>query len=246
LRANDLSGEDSAGKGYSAPNSFASESSVKNIFKNIIRHLLAMPSLELARRWPTRFNLSAMRKLNGILLSAEQLTVIAATVKGKLPCNLLVFGLGNDSLFWLKLNRGGVTLFLEDNADWFQKITARSKMLSAFLVNYHTRRTDWKLLLESPALLDMALPDQVTHADWDIILVDAPNGWTEQDPGRMKSIYLSSRLIGDSGDVFVHDCNREIEDAYCNKFLRKENLRGELQAPVGFLRQYHIAINENP
>ena len=86
---------------------------------------------------------------------------MAITVKEKAFCKLLVFGLGNDSLFWFRINRGGVAMFLEDNIDWLQKITKRSKDLIAFPVSYNTKITDWEILLKSPSLLDMTLPDKV-------------------------------------------------------------------------------------
>ena len=97
------------------------------------------------------------------------------------------------------------------------------------------------MLLESPSLLDMTLPKNVEREEWDVILVDAPAGLNDQSPGRMKSIFLSSRLVKNSGDVFVHDCNREVEDIYCNNFLKKENLQIEISAPTGSLRHYHIS-----
>ena len=181
-----------------------------------------------------------MRRSNNIQLSVEQLKYISMAVKEKAPCKLLIFGLGNDSVFWFKLNRGGVTIFLEDNKDWLQRITKRSKYLTAFLVNYNTQVNDWKMLLESPSLLDMDVPNNVEKEEWNFILVDAPHGFNDQSPGRMKSIYLSSRLIKNSGDIFVHDCDREVEDNYCNNFLKKENLKIEIKAPIGFLRHYHI------
>jgi hypothetical protein len=182
-----------------------------------------------------------MRKLNEIQLSTEQLKVICATIKRKAPCKLLVFGLGNDSVFWSSFNRGGVTVFLEDNKDWFQEIIKSSKDIKAFLINYDTKRKDWKTFLEDTSLLNMTLPNDVEKEEWDVILVDAPVGRYDQTPGRMKSIFLSSRLVKNSGDIFVHDCNREVEDIYCNKFLGKENLKMEVRAPIGFLRHYHIS-----
>jgi Polysaccharide biosynthesis len=165
---------------------------------------------------------------------------MAVTIKRKAPCRLLIFGLGNDGLFWHKLNRGGVTVFLEDNLDWYNKITSRSYYLNAFLVNYHTKRGDWRVLLDSPALLEMTLPERVENEAWDIILVDAPQGTSDQTPGRMKSIYLASRLVKNLGDVFVHDCHREEEVVYSTTFLKKENLVTEIKSPGGFLRHYHI------
>lgn len=213
---------------------------MKKILKKIIKYLFAWPSIELTKLWPSYFNISVMRKLNEIQLSTEQLKVISTTVKRKAPCKLLIFGLGNDSMFWFNLNRGGVTIFLEDNKSWFQKVTKRSKNLIAFFVNYNTQRSDWKMLLESPSLLDMTLPNNVEKEKWDVIFIDAPEGWNDKTPGRMKSIFLSSRLVKDSGDIFVHDCDREIEDIYCNKFLKKENLKIEIKTLSRFLRHYHI------
>jgi glucuronoxylan 4-O-methyltransferase len=115
-----------------------------------------------------------------------------------------------------------------------------SKGLTVFLIDYNTKRSDWKMLLNSPSLLDMTLPNNVETKKWDVILVDGPDGQNDQSTGRMKSIFLSSRLIKDSGDIFVHDCNREVEDIYCNRFLKKENLKIEIKGPVGCLRHYHI------
>lgn len=216
---------------------------MKKIFKVITKFLFGRLSIELARRWPLHFNILVMRNINEIQLSTEQLKYIAITIKEKAFCKLLIFGLGNDSLFWLKLNRGGVTVFLEDNIDWLQKITKRSKNLISFPVNYNTKITEWKMLLESPSLLDMELPDYVEKEEWDIIFVDAPGGWNDQTPGRMKSIYLASRLVKNSCDIFVHDCNREIEDNYCNKYLKKENLIIEIKTQGVFLRHYYITNN---
>ncbi|ESP62469.1 hypothetical protein SMITH_629 [Smithella sp. ME-1] len=181
-----------------------------------------------------------MRKLNGIQLSTMQLKVICATIKRKTPCRLLVFGLGNDSSFWASLNRNGTTVFLEDNKDWFKKITEKLENIKTFLVSYDTQRKDWKAMLENKSLLEMTLPDDVENDAWDIILIDAPVGWNDESPGRMKSIFLSSKLIRNSGDIFVHDCDREVEEVYCDKFLQKENLKAEIKAPIGLLRHYHI------
>ena len=175
-------------------------------------------------------------KLNEIQLSDNELRVIIDSVKGQAPCNFLVFGLGNDSTFWLRINRGGNTVFIEDDKRWFQKILKSNPRIKAHLVDYLTLKTQWKELLESPGLLDMSLPNEIEREKWDVIFVDAPAGWHDMTPGRMKSIFLSSRLAGISSDVFVHDCDRQIEKIYCERFLKQENLKAE----VGLLRHYHI------
>ncbi len=197
-------------------------------------------NIELARIWPTDSRISEMIELNEIQLSQEELKEIIRTVKSIARCRMLVFGLGNDSIFWASLNRGGLTIFLEDNREWLEKITKQSKRIKAFPVIYNTRREDWRMLLESPFLLNMSLPDDVEKEEWDVILVDGPEGWKDHHPGRMKSIYLSSRLIKDSGHIFVHDCDREVEDAYCSRFLKNQNLEKEIKGPYGLLRHYKM------
>ena len=193
----------------------------------IVNYLFALPSIELASRWPLYLLISAMRILNKIELSTAQLKAISIIVKEKAPCKLLIYGVGYDSAFWSKINKDGVTIFLEDNNNWYQSITTMFRDLTVFLIAYNTKRSGWKMLLDSPSLLDMALPNIVETEKWDVILVDGPNGQNDQSTGRMKSIFLSSRLIKNSGDIFVHDCNREVEDIYCNRFLKEENLKIE-------------------
>lgn len=195
-------------------------------------------AIKLAIFWPSFLNIAIMKTFNRILLGTGQMKIILATIKKKAPCNLLVFGLGNDSLFWSNINPGGVTIFIEDNKDWYKKITEQSRSIKAFLINYNTKRKDWRKFLENTSLLNTTLPNDIEKKEWDIILLDGPPGLHDYQPGRMKSIFLASRLIRKSGDIFVHDCNREVEDAYCNIFFGKENLKKEYKAKIGFLRHY--------
>jgi uncharacterized protein (TIGR01627 family) len=182
--------------------------------------------------------LEALRRVAGIQLSALELQTIALIVQRKAPCSFLVFGLGNDAPFWLRLNLGGTTVFLEDDEVWLRKGARRIPESAIHLVAYDTLRTQWRDLLDEPIRgLAMKVPVSVDNTRWDIILVDAPAGWGEATPGRMKSIYLASRLIAASGDVFVHDCDREVEQVFCDRFLNADNLVTEVE----LLRHYHFA-----
>lgn len=213
-----------------------------SFFKKVKEKLFATLSVEIAGIWPSSYNINKMRRLNKIQLSTEQMKLMSETIKKKTPCKLLVFGLGNDSLFWMRLNRRGKTIFLEDNEYWLKLVTKRIKGLEALLVSYNTIRKDWKNLLETPSLLNSTLLNELGKEGWDIILVDAPAGFDDLQPGRMKSIYMSSKLIKNSGDIFIHDCDREVEDIYSNHFLKKENLQMEVRGSngIGSLRHYQI------
>jgi len=207
------------------------------LVKALFRSLLAAPSLSVAAALPKLPMLKAMRRLNGVQLSARELAAVSSAVCRRESCAFLVFGLGNDSRFWRRLNRKGMTIFLEDDEQWLRKVTARDPKLRALRVDYGTRRSQWRELLDARDRLDMPLPAEVGSRPWDVILVDAPAGWRDDQPGRMQSIFLASRLAGEGGDVFVHDCDRTVERSYCDHYLRPENLRSEVE----LLRHYRLA-----
>jgi hypothetical protein len=81
---------------------------MKKLFEIIIKHFFVLPSIEFASRWPSYLFISAMRILNKIQLSTAQLKAISIIIKGKASCKLLIFGVGNDSVFWSKINKDGV------------------------------------------------------------------------------------------------------------------------------------------
>ena len=62
----------------------------------------------------------------------------------------------------------------------------------------------------------------------------------DSSPGRMQSIYTSSVLAKKSEniDVFVHDCDREVEKVYCDFFFADMELIAEFDR----LRHYKKAF----
>jgi len=173
----------------------------------------------------------------GIQLHADEISEILKAIKP--PANFLVFGLGNDSVFWAEANKGGRTVFLEDGKKWVDSIRIKHPFLETYLVDYGTKLTDWKYLLEHPGELNLDLPNEISGVQWDVILVDGPAGYFKKAPGRMKSICAASRLIRKGGDVFVHDTEREVENAYCNRFLLPGNLVNGVEGRA-HLRHYRI------
>jgi glucuronoxylan 4-O-methyltransferase len=177
-------------------------------------------------------------KSNPGQLSISEYSALAKMIESKRPCNLLIFGLGNDSSFWLKLNQGGKTVFIEDNKQWFDAITKKVSVNNAVLVNYNSTRKDYLTLLKQPEQLEIGLPSHILNTKWDIIFVDGPSGYNDNTPGRMKSIYTASKLAYLSGNtyVFVHDCDRKVEKLYCDSFLSDPNMVNSIEK----LRVYFI------
>jgi hypothetical protein len=108
---------------------------------------------------------------------------------------------------WDQINVGGTTVFLEDSAEWIARVRAADPSLDIRPVEYTTRITQWRELLEQPDSLAMDLPSNIRETHWDVVLVDAPNGFIIADEypglgpihGRIQSIYTAIGLVAAGG-----------------------------------------------
>lgn len=206
---------------------------LKGCVKSVLRSRIS-PLLALYMKSRSKRALNLIRGTYRIQLSVEELARIHSVLAGKENSNFLVFGLGYDSLFWKTINPLGRTCFLEDNETWLESISNSWPQLETEFVTYGTVASDWERLLEQPDLLAQGIPESVSTQKWNVILVDAPNGWGASCPGRMKSIYWASQLANPGGHVFVHDCDRQIESTYCDRILKKAKFAGQ----IDLLRHY--------
>lgn len=162
------------------------------------------------------------------------------TIQNRVPCNLLVFGVGRDSGYWVRANAGGETVFVEHEPEWIRRTAEQVPDIRIHRVSYGTRRIWWwwRLLRPRENFLD-DLPGDVRDTDWDVIFVDGPQGHRWKHPGRMKSIYTASVLAKRSGstDVLVHDCDRIVERVYTSIFLGPDRLVEQ----VDTLRHYRAS-----
>ena len=155
-------------------------------------------------------------KSNGGQMTADEYRYIAKFLGNK---NFLVFGTGHDTPLWRYANRNGKTVFLENNPKWVDQGDT-----DVIMVSYSTRRSQYLELLEEYKQgkfnnLKMDLPTEITNTKWDCIFVDAPVGTKDKKPGRMQSIFMASILAKADTDVFVHDCDRQVEDVYSKEMF---------------------------
>ncbi|TVU08599.1 hypothetical protein EJB05_42008 [Eragrostis curvula] len=173
---------------------------------------------------------------------------IAAALKRRAPCNLLVFGLGGETPLWRALNHGGRTVFLDENQYYVSHLEGRYPGLEAYDVAYTTTVREFPDLLDAARAARAAecrpvqnllfsdcrlaindLPNQLYDVSWDVILVDGPRGYTASSPGRMSAIFTAGVLArsrtedGVATDVLVHDYEREVERVCSREFLCEEN-----------------------
>lgn len=169
--------------------------------------------------------------------TVEEYRYLYDLIVERAPCRLLIFGVGKDSKMWVAANAGGTTEFVEHELEWIGMTRKQIPGVIVHEVTYKTKRKHWKKMLDrTDDLLMQDLPASVTDTAWDIIYVDSPQGGNDRRPGRMKSIYTASRIAarGKQTDVVLHDCDREVERVYGDKYLGEDNL----VAHVGRTRHY--------
>lgn len=163
---------------------------------------------------------------------------------GVLPTagNMLIWGLGPESIFWHRATQGRV-VFLEDSTrilmkdnktSFYDYFTVKYPELEAYKVVFTTENNDefynrfaghpneWNSL-EMNATVN-ALPDVVRTIPWHVILVDAPLGCCDIGPGRLQSIYMSKVLAESSQNAVVNsttDTAPIVTHVFVDDFERK-------------------------
>ena len=158
----------------------------------------------------------------------------------KVPCNLLVFGLGDDSYAWDTLNKNGKTIFIEDDTEWSKKF--KTSNLDIINVTYDTNVANHESIGFDKNILSMNLPERVRNTDWDFIIVDAPLGHGPpgrpyKGPGRMQSIYEAYNLLKPGGICAIDDFGRHVEQKYGFHYFKKENLIDAVEGKVAFFKK---------
>ena len=170
------------------------------------------------------------------LMSFKQYWILAKNIEKHAPCNLLVFGLGYDSLLWNSLNKGGKTVFLEDNKEWIKNFSDSNLLIKEVI--YKTKIQDYKKYGFNDKVLMLDLDKEIYNENWDIIIVDAPLGhqpprkWS--GPGRMSSLFTAKTLSKNAKCIVVDDFSRRIEMLYSLEYFGDENLKFVVEDKLAF------------
>tara|TARA_A100001515_G_scaffold134008_1_gene123673 strand:+ start:3266 stop:3868 length:603 start_codon:yes stop_codon:yes gene_type:complete len=173
------------------------------------------------------------------LMSEMQYLNVGYVIDRLAPCNFLIFGLGEDASVWTKINEGGRTTFIEDDKEWITKFNGKG--LEIYDVEYNTLGKNYKEIGFDKQNLTLALPEEVTSTNWDVIFVDGPLGHNPprpfKGPGRMKSISAAYDLLREGGVCIVDDMGRLIERTYANHFFGEENMHKIVENKVGIFKK---------
>ena len=179
-------------------------------------------------------------KKNGIgLMSEAQYLNVGYVVELLSPCNLLIFGLGEDSSLWTENNKAGKTVFIEDDKEWIKKFDGQN--LDICPVTYNTLAREWRDINFDVEKLKMDLPKEIVDTKWDLVFVDGPLGHNPprpyKGPGRMQSIYTAHTLLREGGICIIDDIGRLIESTYADHYFGEENTMNKIEDKLAIYKK---------
>lgn len=178
-----------------------------------------------------------------IQILKSHLRAVVSVINRIPACKLLIWGVGHDSKLWCTVNKGGTTVFIEDSPKW-AAMAAEQMPCRIVMTTYDTERRFADELLGQDDALELEIPADVRKMKFDVIVVDGPAGWKPEAPGRMQSIFMSSKLAHAGSHIFVDDYRRHVESVYAVKYL--EPLFGPPRVLPGRLLFAHFALHHDP
>jgi hypothetical protein len=132
---------------------------------------------------------------------------------------MLVFGLGYDSELWYNATNKN-TFFIENN----QQYIDLNKNIDSNNIIYHKYdniTVKNSLQLTENQIKNFKIPNKILElAPFDIILIDGPNGFDEQCPGRLLPIFWSKTYLSKKETIiYIDDATRKLENKCINKYL---------------------------
>ena len=128
---------------------------------------------------------------------------------------MLVFGLGYDSKMWYKGNN--TNTFFVENKDEYIELT-KNDIPSENIIKYDYNITvKSSLEISDDQINKFTIPEKLLKlAPFDIIIIDGPEGYNNEKPGRLIPCYWSTLLSKDGTIIYIDDSKRVLEN-YCIK-----------------------------
>lgn len=131
---------------------------------------------------------------------------------------MLVFGLGYDSKMWYEGNNKN-TYFIENKDEYINLNKNNIPLDNIIKYNYHTTcKSCFKLTREQ--LDKFIIPEKILQlAPFDIIIVDGPEGYADDKPGRLIPCYWSTLLSKQGSLIYIDDSSRKLENLCVKTFF---------------------------
>jgi len=152
---------------------------------------------------------------NKILLPKNIIEDIFSNFKPE--TKMLVFGLGHDSKMWYGGNKN--TYFIENIKEYISlnKDIPDDNIIEHQYNNINVKKS---FTLSDADIEKYIVPDKLKDlAPFDIILIDGPEGWRDDKPGRLVPYYWTTQLSQPGTYIYCDDSSRALEAHCITKFF---------------------------
>ena len=133
---------------------------------------------------------------------------------------MLVFGLGYDSKMWYNGNKN--TYFIENNDEYINMNINDIPKNNIIKYEYKINVKD-SFQMSDDDLKKYIIPEKIKKLGlFDIIIIDGPEGWDENKPGRLIPYYWASKLSKKGTIIYGDDSSRKLEKYCINKFFKNK------------------------
>jgi hypothetical protein len=132
---------------------------------------------------------------------------------------MLVFGLGYDSKMWYNGNKN--TYFIESN-DYYINLNIND-IPKCNIIKYEYENINVKnsFKMSDNEINKYIIPEKIKNlGPFDIIIIDGPEGYADNKPGRLIPYYWASQLSKKDTIIYCDDCSRKLESYCINKFFK--------------------------
>jgi hypothetical protein len=134
---------------------------------------------------------------------------------------ILVFGLGYDSKMWYEGNNKN-TFFVEDKNEYIELNKQDIPIDNIIKYNYKTT-CEISPKLSDNQIKSFTIPEKIKQlAPFDIIIIDGPEGYSRDRPGRLIPCYWSTLLSKPESLIYVDDSSRILESYCVKKFFNNK------------------------
>ena len=131
---------------------------------------------------------------------------------------LLVFGLGHDSRMWYEGAKKNA-FFVEDK-DYYIGLTTKYVPSDHVIKYTYTTTCATTTALTDEQIRAFEIPEQLLReAPFDVIIIDGPEGYSREKPGRLIPSYWSTLLSKPGTVIYIDDTIRPIEQYCLKKFF---------------------------
>jgi hypothetical protein len=132
---------------------------------------------------------------------------------------MLVFGLGHDSKMWYEGNNKN-TYFVENNPIYINMNLNHIPSESIIEYEYNTS-VEKSFTLTDKDIHKFEVSKELQNlAPFDIIIIDGPEGYSNEKPGRLIPCYWATLLSAKGTIIYIDDSNRPLENYCINKYFK--------------------------